>query len=382
MKSRLYAFCAVFCAIVPVSGALFAQTTDTGSKNPLQPVVMFTLPKTSVIGGSEFDKTVGPASASLGAGARLSDTQKSLLLQSMIDQKVVLLAAEQAKVTVDSEINQQMNEVKTQLSATLGHQSTDAEFAEVLRAQTGMDMATYRETMKRQLTIQKYIATQKPQEIEKMRAAAQGWAESGKGTDPTEAEIQKYYNMNKASQPVLRPDSAIFTMVLVPFGDDKAKAKATADGIARTIGRDPEQFTEQSNILLASRRQDVTVQQSAQLFRSSTGWVPLNGQVAQMIGEDVVDAIRNLKQGQVSDLIAGPAYYTIVLVDRKSSQKLLGLDEVDIFTGTTIRMYIVQALFQQKQQEIANSVVDDLRKKAKYQVMTNNLNFTWQPPKP
>ena len=109
-------------------------------------------------------------------GAKLSVAEKKEVLDSIIDEKLVLQAAEKAGLTVtDTQVDQAF---QNYLSNMAGAPITEAQFDEMLQkqynmtlesyvsTQSGMSLAEYKKQVKQQLIAQNYIVTQKRNELQ------------------------------------------------------------------------------------------------------------------------------------------------------------------------------------------------------------------------
>jgi parvulin-like peptidyl-prolyl isomerase len=315
-------------------GVVFAQ-------NEMQTVATVRLTKTEPISVKQLQNEV--ALMETQAKRPLTVDEKNQVLESMINQRLVLQAAERDKVTIsDGELTQQIERIRTSYARTLGRQPTEAEFTQVIRSQFDLDMPSFREQYRKQLVMEKYLVSKN-----------QGLLESPAA--PTATEIQDFYDLNKAS--LVRPDTVRLSLIQVPFGDDKAKAKSLADSLAREIGTDPAKFDE------------VALRQSREsgFMAGDAGYLPKNPQGEQLVGPVVLRTAFSMKQGQVSGTIEGLRAYQILKVTESYEQKQLTLDDVlDLESKTTVRQYISGGIAQNKQVVIITqaqqTLYDELRK--------------------
>jgi parvulin-like peptidyl-prolyl isomerase len=247
------------------------------------------------------------------------------------------------------------------MAQSLGRQPTDTEFAAALRSETGLDLPAFREYLRKQLTIQKYLMSKKKSVIEAVKA-------------PTEADILREYNLAKAQ--FIRPDTVRYTIIQVPFGTDpaeKTRARELGDQLVREIGSNASKFDE---VVVRSQAQG-----SALAYRAGDGgYLPRNTQALQVVGQVFLDAAFTLKQGEVSRLLETPQAFNIIKITETYEQKSLGLDDLyQLCSQGTIRDYIRQAMLQQVQQaaidQATQELVTELRAGNPFQVYDNNL--TW-----
>jgi len=285
---------------------------------------------------------------------------KRQVLEVLINNKLAMQAAERDNITVtDNEINQQINLLKAQMAQTIGRQATDEEFAKAIKEETGQDLPAFRETIKRQGIVQKYLLAKKQNLFSNIK-------------QPTDAEIVNFYNLNKAR--FVRPDTVRFSMIQVPYGSDTAsknRAKELADRLFRDIGSDPSKFDE-----AVVRGQAPNSGYQA----GDGGYLPRNTEAQQVVGAIFMNTAFSLKQGEVSRLIEGVEGYQIIKVTETLQQKALELDEItEPGSRVTVRQFIATNLLSQRQQETldraSKELIAELRTGNPFRIMENNLNW-------
>ncbi len=338
-------------ALVAV-GMVSAQTD-------LQSVALVKLTKTEPITVKQLKAEVQKVEAQ--TGKTLSMDERKQVLDIMINERLALQAAERDKVTVsDAEINQQLLQARSAMAQSLGRQPTDAEFEAAIKQQTGMDLASYKEQMKRLVTVQKYLMTKKQDLINSIKR-------------PAESEIKNFYELNKAK--LVRPDTVRFSMIFVPYGNDatsKTKAKELADKLVKDIGTSPSKFDE-----AVLRGQSP----SAGYQAGDGGYLPKTAEAQSIVGSDFMNVAFSLKQGEVSRLIENTKGYQIIKITEAYTQKNLELDDIyQLGSKVTVREYIENLLYQQNQQAIfdkaSKELVDELRAGGKsFQVFEKNIAY-------
>jgi peptidyl-prolyl cis-trans isomerase D len=278
----------------------------------------------------------------------------------MIDERLVMQAAERDRVTVtDAEINQQINQIRAMLAQEMGRPPTDEEFAAAIRSETGQDLPAFREGVRRQLTAQKYLLTQKQELFAGVR-------------EPTEAEIVNIYNLSRTQ--FIRPETVRFSLILVPYGQDatsRARARELADRLNREIGTDPSRFDE---VVLRGQAPNSGFQ------AGDGGYLPRNMAAQQMMGEEFINVAFSLRQGEVSRLIEGNQGFKIIKITESLPQRALELNEI-LIPGVpiTVRQNIAETLMQRSLQEVtsraANELMTELRAGNPFQIIENNLNW-------
>jgi parvulin-like peptidyl-prolyl isomerase len=321
-------------AALAAAGTVFAQ-------NEMQAVATVRLTKTEPITVKQLQNEVTLMETQM--KRPLTIDEKNQVLDALINQRLVLQAAERDKVSVsDGELNQQIEKLRASLAQSLGRQPTEAEFAQTVRNQYNLDMPAFREQVRRQFVMEKYLLTKKQQVFDAVKA-------------PTPEEIQDFYDLNKAS--LVRPDTVRLSMIQIPFGDDRAKAKTLADSLGREIGTSPAKFDD------AALRQG----REAGFIAGDAGYLPKNPQGEQAVGAEVMRAAFSLSQGQVSGVLTGPRGYLILKITESYTQKQLGLDDIiDLDSKMTVRQYINGGLSQNKQvsaiAQAQQELYDELRK--------------------
>jgi parvulin-like peptidyl-prolyl isomerase len=268
-------------------------------------------------------------------------------------------ASERDKITVsDNDVNTQLTQLKNNMAQSLGRQPTDAEFGQAIRNETGLDLPAFREQLKKQLLIQKYLVEKKKDTISSLKV-------------PTEDEIRNAYNLSKSQ--MVRPETVRFSMIQVAFTDaaSKTKAKEIADRLAREIGTNTARFDEN-----LAKGQTPT----AEFQSGDGGYLPRNAQAQQVVGADFMNTAFNLKQGEVSKVIEGGRGYQIIKITETYEQKNLELDDIfQLGTKMTVRDYIGNSILQEREQaaieKATQELVTELRAGNPYQIMEANINF-------
>jgi parvulin-like peptidyl-prolyl isomerase len=326
----------------------FAQTD-------LQPVAIVRLTKSEPITVKQLRTEVEVMEKQ--AGRSLNREERRQVLDVMINERLAIQAAERDKITVsENEINNQIQQLRGSLVQQLGRQPTDAEFAVAVKNETGLEVPAFREQFRRQMIVQKYLQFKKGSLFNSIKT-------------PTEADILNNYNLAKSQ--FVRPETVRFSMIQVPFGSDKNKARDLANRLVQEIGSNPSKFDE-----AVVKGQAPNAQYQA----GDGGYLPRNLQAQQVVGTEFINAAFSLKQGEISKLIEGVSGFQIIKVTEMYEQKNLALDDIfQLGTRMTVRDYIGNMLFQQEQQKIlqtaSNELIEELRRGNPFQIMENNLNW-------
>ncbi|AEJ19073.1 peptidyl-prolyl cis-trans isomerase [Gracilinema caldarium] len=321
-----------------------AVTVLIHAQTDLQPVALVKLTKTEPITVKQLKAEVQKIESQ--TGKSLTVDERKQVLDIMINERLALQAAERDKISVtDAEINQQLQQVRSTMAQNIGRQPTDTEFETAIKQQTGMDLASYKEQMKRLATVQKYLMTKKQDIIQSIQK-------------PTESEIKNFYELNKAK--LVRPDTVRFSMIFIPYGSDataKAKAKELAEKLIKDIGTNPSKFDE-----AVLRGQSSTAGYQA----GDGGYLPKTPEAQNIVGKEFINIAFSLKQGEVSRLIENTKGYQIIKITETYSQKTLELDDIyQLGSKVSVHDYIGNVLYQQTQQaafdRASKELVDELR---------------------
>ncbi|MDR3139699.1 MAG: peptidyl-prolyl cis-trans isomerase [Treponema sp.] len=344
MKRSIYFF--VFFILLANAG--FAQ-------NDLLPAAIVRLTKSEPITVKQYRTEIERMEKI--AGRALNPTERRQVLDGMINEKLALQAAERDRVIIsDNEVNQQIQQLRNDMVGQIGRQPTDAEFAIAVRNETGLDVAVFRDQIRRQMLVQKYLLAKKQNILESVKA-------------PTEAEIADTYTFSKSQ--FVRPDTVRFSMIQVPYNnaEEKTKAKELADRLVREIGSSAAKFDE------AVIRGQIP---NSGYLSGDGGYLPRNQEARQVVGPEFITTAFSLKQGEVSKLIEGPRGYQIIKVTETYEQKNLLLDDIaQLGSRATVREYIRETLIQQRQQTVfakaSEELITELRAGNPFQVFENNL---------
>jgi len=294
------------------------------------------------------------------AGRSLTQNERLQVLDVMINERLVLQAAERDRIMVsDNEINQHFQELRGMLAQNIGRQPNDSEFAQAVMNEFGMEVQAYRDQSRKQMIMQKYLMAKKGTLIESVKP-------------PTEAEIAAEFSLLRRE--LVRPETVRFSMIQVLYGPDAAsrtRARELADRLVREIGSNPSKFDE-----VAARH----VAPNSGYLAGDAGFLPRSQEARDIVGQNLLNAAFSLRQGQVSSLIEGIQGFHIIKVTENYDQKNLELDDIiQLGTNITVRNYIGQGLFNQRQQEIltraTEEMINELRNNRTFQVMENNLRW-------
>ncbi|MDR0707827.1 MAG: SurA N-terminal domain-containing protein [Treponema sp.] len=429
MKNKRFLIFSIFCMAVPIAG--FAQYNGK-----------------AVVATIQYNTTEPVTAEQLRLQVELLEKQASRVatsqerqqvLDGMIDQKLVVQASVKEKITIsETEINQQIQIIKQQMAQSAGRMPTDVEFAEAIKQQTGMDMSAYRDQMRRQMLINKYITqrylpqvvskanvTVSPSELNKqIQDMKNQMAASLGGRQPTDAEFstaikqqtglelaafrtqlsaqmaqQKYILKLGGGEPTdddisteLRAHPALYRQdgyvqgnyIRIPFtAATKTRSKDSADKLIRQIGSSGEEFL----FHFTQIKNNSDPQNYQNCFAGADYFV--QSVTLQRMGKEFFDVAfpstgpDNQGIRKVSKLIETPQEYIILYILKREKGKDLGLNDiVPEYLGMgsmTVKDYIGSALLQERMNagtaELSKNLISELRKAAVVKTFPQYINW-------
>ncbi len=341
MKRR---FLLVFVAFMAAATA-FAQ-------NDLQPLAIVKLNKSETITLKTLKTRVNFIQKQYDAyGVKLTAKERLEVLESLIDEKLIVQAAAKENLTItDSQVNQAF---LSTFSQQLGRNVTESELESLIKEQTklslndyllqntGMGTSDYKTYLKNQLIVQQYVYTKKQQQIVAVAA--------------TDKEIRDFYDLNKSS--FIWNDMLRLYLVIVPKGSDATAAKALCTQLRNQYNAAPS--TAGDTIAKDTR--------NGKNFQAGTIVVQKTSAQAAQLGWDMNKIVElfEKKVGTVSEVSETSSDFQFYAVQKKYVGKMLSLsDIVQPETTVTVYDYIKQNLTVQKQQQYfsqaAQEVADSL----------------------
>ena len=269
-------------------------------------------------------------------GTALSVDDRKKVLDALIQEKLVLQAAQKAGVTLtDSAVEQMfLQQVSSQL---LGRTVTQSELEEVVKQETnlslddfmkqqiGMSVEEYKTYLKNQTIVQQYIMRQRENELKAVAA--------------TDEEIRSFYELNKSS--FVWTDMMKLFLVVVPKSNDGEAARVKADDLYKKL---KEKKLSSNQITLESKKENSG-------FQSGEILINKNQTSAQQLGISYTDLISlfSNEKDYISNVSEFDTHFQFYMIIKKYDAKLLGLsDVVQPDSTTTVYDYIRSSLGQQK----------------------------------
>lgn len=333
----------LLCATLLSAAALFSMAAQS---NNLQPLAVVKLNGHETITLKDLKSTVETYQTQ--AGRKFTTEEKKQLLESLIDQKLIVQAAKKEGLSfTDSQVDQYY---LSNMAQMVGRQVTEKEFADIVRQQTGktvddfllaqvhMNVAQYKTYLRNQLLAQQYVVQKKQTEINAVQA--------------TDKEIRDFYDLNKSK--LVWNDMVHMFLVSVQKGDnpDAAKAKISKMVSDYTAGK-----------LTLDQMRDAARNPAAAGYVGGDLMVEKTEQYAQSLGvtyERIIQ-IFNEPLKQASELKETDNDYQFYVLLEKYDAKMLGISDV-IQPGTTVTVYeyIKQNLTNQKKSMALVQAVQDL----------------------
>lgn len=340
---RLILICGLMTAI---AGAAFAQSN-------LQPLTVVKYNKSESITVKQLRSRCDVYEKQY--GKKLSLDEKKTVLKALVEEKLILQAAQKTGITIpDSAVDQYfLQGLIQQFGAAAAGATSEKDLNEMIKnqmgitldqflvQQVGMNIAEYKLYLKNQLIAQQYVVSQKQNELAKVA--------------PTDEEIRAFYEGNKAS--FVQTDMAKLFLIAVPKENDPEAARTKLNDL-RNKYVDKKITSDQ---IIVQSKLDNSGYQAAERV------LPKTEQTAAILGMTYQNLLLLFSQseGFVSDLQDTAKDYILVSVVKKYDAKMLSIsDVVQPDTTVTVYDYIRSTLGQQKQmmfvqtaaQELANSL--------------------------
>ena len=322
MKRFAVAFFALFLCT-----AVFAQ-------NDLQVLAVVKLNKNESISLKQLKTRIEMYEKQRGSVLSADDRKK--VLDALIQEKLVLQAAQKSGLQItDSQVEQMfLQQVSQQL---LGKNATQSELETVVKQQTnlslddfmkqqiGMSVSEYKNYLKNQTLVQQYILRQRENEIKSVAA--------------TDEEIRAFYELNKSQ--FVWTDMMKLYMVVVPKGSDAEAARVKAN----------ELFNKLKDKKLTINQMTVDSKKETSGFQSGEMLINKNQISAQQLGisyKDLLSLFDN-NVGYFSSIGEYDSLFQFYTIVKKYDAKMLSLSDVIQPDSTnTVYDYIRSSLGQQK----------------------------------
>ncbi len=279
----------------------------------------------------------------------LTIEEKKSTLDSLINEKLMLQAAQKAGITIpDSYVDQYFAQA---MSQSVGRNITEKELSdyikktegisldELLIKQMGMNVADYKSFLKNQLMMQQYVVQQNSAELQKV--------------SPSDDEIRMFYESNKSN--FVWNDIVKVLMVVVEKGSNADQAKLKLGDL----------LNKYKDKKLTSQQIAIQSESEGSGYQAGEILVPKNENSAMGLGMPFENLLYLFTQeeGFVSDIQETDKDYRFIAVLKKYNAKMLSLsDIVQPETTVTVYDYIRSNLAQQKQMAYVQTAAQDMSK--------------------
>jgi parvulin-like peptidyl-prolyl isomerase len=336
-------------------GLSFADVID-------KPVATVKLTRLEAITAKQFRQKVELLEGRTRTTLSLEDRKK--LLDLLVGEILIKQAAAQENITVtQAELAARTEQLKRSgaLSLNLNRELTDAEFKSLIE-QSGISWEEYSDSLQKSILAQKYVMLKKKAAFDSVG-------------QPTEAEIQDFYESNKTA--FVAPDMVRFKHIFIDTRNladkqEKDKALQRAEEIGREL-KNGAAFDE----LVVKYSDD----KASRYKGGDFGYLRRDDQARkQLLGKDFFEAPFRMKVNESSGVLQSNIGYHIIRITEKIPFRLLAMDDpVPPSNATTVRQEISAQLTLKKQGELYQQVLTDLlselKKKAEIKKFEDNL--TW-----
>lgn len=322
-----------------------------------QPVAIVRLTKTVNIGIRELEGQLAVFQQQL--GRELQAEEKRQILDALVNDELLLQAAERASIRVSQdEIQNYLSVQRQQWSQAIGEMLTEEQFRQRVEQETGESWSGFVADVTDELIKLKYVRQEKADVFQ-----SQGGV--------TEAEVRDVYDEQTTS--FTNPAMVSFRHVYVDLrgksDDERAAARELLEGYRRQLRNGSLTFEELERRALDDA--SISVDDFGYLMRN-------DARSQQLLGRAFIQTVFGLDEGDVGGVYESNVALHIVLVTDKRSARILGLDD-PILPGetATVRQQIRTQLAAQKEQQAlaaaVEDVVTDLRDEAEVTVYDQNL---------
>ncbi|MBK5200181.1 MAG: peptidylprolyl isomerase [Spirochaetaceae bacterium] len=270
---------------------------------------------------------------------------KKQVLDTIINNKLFVSAATRDGVTADAAtIDQLYLQQKASYEQNIGRSMTIEEFDGVVTKSIG-SISTYKDLLKTQYIIEKYIEKVKGDEIK------------ASGINPTETEITTFFRTNKTK--FINPETVNIAQIFIPFKDNDTN---------------PVTVKTMNNVLTQLKTSSIGWNDAVAKYSQAgsnkkvdgdIGWLTLDdqGNVKGALGTDFFNTAFETPVGGYSKVIKSTTGYHILKVKRHEDAKMLTItDPISPADTVNVHDYIGKMLAQNKIQAAYTKAVEELAK--------------------
>lgn len=277
----------------------------------------------------------------------ISVDDRKKILDTIIDEKLIMQAAEKAGVNVpESAVDQYFLQ---SMSQQVGRQLTEQELNDIikkqfnmslddyLKQQFGMSLAEYKDRLRTTLVAQQYVLSQRQKEIQSV--------------SPTDEEIRNFYGINEGK--FVQNEMIKMFIVDVPKGSNAEAARAKVNGLLNDYKG---KKTTREQMLVKSKT-------PAEGYNAVEAYVNKNEVSAAQLGVSLttLSEIFARSKGYVSDVFDNPSNFQFYAIIDKYNKKFLEISDVlQPGSNVTVYEYIKGGLTQQKQAAYLQNALDEI----------------------
>ncbi len=340
----------LLATLTVLPAALFGQTAID------RPVAIVKLTQMDVISEKKLAYNVSLYEQQ--TGRELTKEEKEQVLETLINQMLVFQAAKRDNVTVSDE--QILRVGMSQLMQQIGRQITETQYKQIIQDQTGMEYDVYKEEIRKQLILEKYVTEKKRDFI--MRTST-----------PTNEEVQTFFDQNEEQfiNPEMVKISHIFFATKGLNPAQKEEKKNLAEQILQKLNSGSATFAQMV-------RENSEDKNSVVRDGDLGSYLDKSEQNIAVFGRSFITDIFNMQVNSEIKLLESTQGFHIVKVTQHLKKTFLELDDpVNPVQTQTVREYIRNYLGMQKQQQAfqlaAKDVVQELAEEAEIQRFPDNI---------
>ncbi len=336
MKKSLFIF------LLFLFAAIFLSAQDMA-------VATVRLEKTEPVSGRQLEQTIEAIEQQ--QGRSLSDSEKKEVLNQIIDQVLIIQAAEADRnVSItDKEIEQAGMRLLSQQLQSMGAIPpgavlTDTQQYRQVIEQQGLSIEEYEKTIRNQLLAEKYITSSDQAAFQSISPASE---------DELNAEYQR-----RVSEFVVS-DSVWFNHIFFNTNDLSVSDSRVKNDTAREVHRRLMNTSATFAELVGSESEDNVSKARGGLI----GPVMKGDAVAeQLYGNDFMAKVFTMNVGDISDVLKSNVGYHIVQITEKKAAQLLPKEDPEV--RSYLEQILYAAKYQQKFDEVTQSTLAELRVRA------------------